>query len=748
MKSIPSTITATLALGLAVAGGACGTARAASAPQPRWTVPDIVQIERIVGTAVQGSSHVAAYLLKEPSLADDKNRYVLFQLSPGHPPTRLLESDFMANLEWRPGTSDWTVRADLGKGVQLYEVTPAGHVKPLLVNSSLALVGGYDGLVTGDMLGPVLTGVLSYQWAPDGRHFWYSKVRLRSAATQERLRHGIVYNDAEMMGAKPADFRRAIAYAGTELHVVDARTGRDRLVTLDPEPRGNLVRFRYSFGNTQWVSSSILQYRITSFAEYVSRTVWRFDVHSGRSTRALSAVSSAEQMLAFYSVPFPGGLVAVSGTAAGRHLEELTLSGRAERDFGRAAFRYINPPGAIRGGVWNDPRRDRWVFSVHYLDRDGLVFYPATPATRRIQKIHDTVNECAFNRDLTFGICNRESLTQPPELISISPETGKTVVLARPNARHGEIPPLHSVARSWRNRFGYENTGYVTYPRRYAPGRKYPALLVTHGGAARNLFAWDGLQWEFPIQVFAEEGYFVLSVNEPLRGGHGAPPPYMKAAAKTSVAALQFANSINPMTSLEAAVESLVSTGQVDPDEVGIAGYSHGAEIASFTITHSHVFRAASIADDSWWDAGVYWEGGAPGRRTYDNFFGGAPFDPKAYPNYLKYSPSPRAADASGPVLQEFSGYESDKALEFDGLLRHANIPTELVMYPHESHIFYGPRDRAAAMRRNLDWFNYWLLGRRNAHPADPGEYAQWDGMARRWKECSAECRRKLGLAP
>jgi hypothetical protein len=268
-------------------------------------------------------------------------------------------------------------------------------------------------------------------------------------------------------------------------------------------------------------------------------------------------------------------------------------------------------------------------------------------------------------------------------------------------------------------------------------------LLVTHGQDAANLFAWDGFQWEFPIQVFAEEGYFVLSVNEARRSLHAA--PYMKGAAKLSTSELWFANSVNPMASVEAAVESLIAGGQADPHEIGIAGYSYGAETISFVISHSQVFEAASIGDDSWWDAGGYWGGEAIDRYAYDNLFGGPPFDPQAYANYVKYSPSARAGDISCPVLQEFSGHQAHEALELNELLLHAHIPTELVIYPHEAHILYGPRDRAMAMQRNLDWFNYWLLGQRESHPADAGEYKVWKEMAVQWQGCKIECGKHLG---
>jgi hypothetical protein len=66
--------------------------------------------------------------------------------------------------------------------------------------------------------------------------------------------------------------------------------------------------------------------------------------------------------------------------------------------------------------------------------------------------------------------------------------------------------------------------------------------------------------------------------------------------------------------------------------------------------------------------------------------------------------------------------------------LRDAKVPNEFVFFPEESHIFWHPQRRAAAMNRSLDWFNYWLLGKRDASPDKNDQYARWDAMAREWR--------------
>lgn len=73
-------------------------------------------------------------------------------------------------------------------------------------------------------------------------------------------------------------------------------------------------------------------------------------------------------------------------------------------------------------------------------------------------------------------------------------------------------------------------------------------------------------------------------------------------------------------------------------------------------------------------------------------------------------------------------------AVEMDQLLKDAGVPTELYFYPSESHIFWQPRHRAAAMEQNLDWFDFWLAGKRDSDPHKSAEYSRWDQMEANWK--------------
>ena len=151
-------------------------------------------------------------------------------------------------------------------------------------------------------------------------------------------------------------------------------------------------------------------------------------------------------------------------------------------------------------------------------------------------------------------------------------------------------------------------------------------------------------------------------------------------------------------------------------------------------MSNSKMFKVASEGSGGEWGITKYWKLGDE-RSMYKRLYGGSPVDPSAIDNYRKYAPSFRAREFAGPLLQQYSDWEAQFAEEFHVSLREAKIPTELVYYPHESHIFWHPHRRASAMQRNLDWFDYWLLGKRNPDTHDEKQYERWDRMKKEWLE-------------
>jgi dienelactone hydrolase len=182
--------------------------------------------------------------------------------------------------------------------------------------------------------------------------------------------------------------------------------------------------------------------------------------------------------------------------------------------------------------------------------------------------------------------------------------------------------------------------------------------------------------------------------------------------------------------SFEDAVTELAREGIVDPQRVGIAGYSRGSQLVNVAMTQSNFFRAASSGD------GGYLEpvAAADMPESYIAVFGGLPYDPQALPNYLALSPSLRAGEACGAILQQVAAPHA-ASIDFYRALRKAAVPTQISLFPGESaasdetHVFHIPSNRMAAMQENIAWFDYWLLDKRDPESPFADRYAGWDAM-------------------
>jgi dipeptidyl aminopeptidase/acylaminoacyl peptidase len=707
--------------------GPASAADASPSPARQWTIKDLVEVRRITSIAVRDCDHSVAFIVKSPDLASGEVRFEAYLKQPGAKARLLARAQYLADLAARPFRQQWTLRADLGDGVQLYSLDEKGKFA-LLKRAETGAVGGF-GLVYGpdDKARP--TGILSYQWSPDGAELWYSRLRLRSKRDQQSLAdRGIVYDDDVMTGSPEADAKRGTTLLGTELRLFDPAASLDRLIAFVPAgPAGDFDLFRTGTGSAAWAGKDRIQFRSRETANGVlEHFLWSADVRTAETTR----LPFRDLRTVYYSVPTPAGLLTVEGSGEKARLIEYDRSGAKLRDFGKIRFDRVG--GGLK--LWFSLDQSQFIAGVEYPDRDGLAGHGLSTGEKGLSS-KANLSECAFTSDLSFGACSEESLERPPRLLGLWPGSGRTEALFSPNPALDSIPPLRTERRTWTNSFGATATGFVTYPRNYRPGTSYPALVISHGGDAKNRFADPHFQWEYPLQVLAERGYFILSVNEPARNSDlwvG-----MAAAATTGIGRQQFFEGHNPLATMEAAAQSLINSGDADPKRIGIAGYSRGSTVARFAISHSTVFSAASSADSNWYDAGGFWAGGKFARSVYTNLFGGSPFDPHAAEQYRQFSPSARPEKFAGPLLQQFAAGDAKDAIELDQMLRHAGVPTELIFFPDESHIFWHPRHRAAAMEQNVDWFDYWLQGRMDPAVGKAEQYRRWTALRDIWQRRS-----------
>jgi dipeptidyl aminopeptidase/acylaminoacyl peptidase len=192
----------------------------------------------------------------------------------------------------------------------------------------------------------------------------------------------------------------------------------------------------------------------------------------------------------------------------------------------------------------------------------------------------------------------------------------------------------------------------------------------------------------------------------------------------------------------ESAIRTFSSRGWVDPNRVGIIGFSRTGWYTEFALTHSKAhFAAATVTDNVTYSLGSYFLFHQKQHIQGDDaMYGGPPYG-ATLKNWLEYAPAFTLDKIHTPVLMEEMGYgvPYDNELAppinlsshfelFTGLNR-LNKPVELYYYPLEDHTPDHPQARLASLQRNVDWYRFWLQGYERANPEDPDQYKRWESL-------------------
>jgi dipeptidyl aminopeptidase/acylaminoacyl peptidase len=247
----------------------------------------------------------------------------------------------------------------------------------------------------------------------------------------------------------------------------------------------------------------------------------------------------------------------------------------------------------------------------------------------------------------------------------------------------------------FRSADGTEIEGLLVKPVDYQPGKRYPTIVRLHGGPVYQFSHEFMVDW----QVYAANGYAVLAVNP--RGSSGRGFDFAKAI---------YADWGNlDVRDVLAGVDHVVAMGVADAQRLGVGGWSYGSILTNAVIARDPRFKAAVSGAGGSNMYAMYGhdqyireyelELGSPwrDRELYDR--ASFPFlhaDRIATPTLFQCA----EADVNVPCLGAEQMYQA---------LRSRNVPTQLVVYPEESHQLTVPsylRDRVA---RNLAWYDRYL---------------------------------------
>lgn len=250
---------------------------------------------------------------------------------------------------------------------------------------------------------------------------------------------------------------------------------------------------------------------------------------------------------------------------------------------------------------------------------------------------------------------------------------------------------------------GTEIEGWAILPPGYRDGEErggWPLILAIHGGPHGAY----GERFDFEFQLWATAGYIVVYANP--RGSSGYGEDFLWATWGGGWGGLD-------TDDVMSAVGYALDTWDVDPERLGVTGYSYGGFLTNWLITQTDRFAAAvSGAGISNW-LSDYATSDIP--RTKESEFYGPPWDPEAAELLWQRSPVKHAAGVTTPTLflhgEEDWRVPIEQAEQMYLALRKQRVPARFIRYPATSHGGWGPWDTVHAAWQTLEWWQRWLSG-------------------------------------
>jgi len=291
--------------------------------------------------------------------------------------------------------------------------------------------------------------------------------------------------------------------------------------------------------------------------------------------------------------------------------------------------------------------------------------------------------------------------TSAPEIYAV--ENGDPRKLTSHNdALLGELQLGAVEDISFKSKDGAEIHGMMVKPPSFEAGKKYPTLLWIHGGPNGqddHALEFSLYPLQFERQLLAAQGYVVLAVN--YRGSSGRGSEFTRSI---------FADWGNKeVADLLGGIDYAVAKGIADPDRLGIGGWSYGGILTDYTIASDPRFKAAISGAGSANQISMY--GSDQYIFQYNNEIG-PPW--KSQDLWVKISyPFFHADRIHTPTL--FMGGEKDFNVPIIGseqmfqALRTLGVPTQLVVYPGQFHLFTRPSYQYDRLQRYIAWYEKYL---------------------------------------
>ena len=526
-----------------------------------------------------------------------------------------------------------------------------------------------------------LKGFLSRPvWSPDGKSiallFTENATRASGPLVAETPDQGVVSEDLHEQRLALVD------PASSRVHQISPEDLYVYEFDWAPDSRELVATAAHGSGDDNWYVASLVTFEADSGAMttviekpgmQISEPHWSPD---GHFIALIGGLMSDEAIVGgdIYSVPAKGG--SLTNLSMGMKMSASWLAWSA--DSANIIFAGIADGGSV----------------IARMDAGAR---GTTELWRGEERVSDAPydSNISLARDGRTSAAVRQSFTQPPE-VWVGAIGNWTQVTHRNSGLQqawGKSVSLHWTADAGRVQ------GWLTYPRDFDPSKKYPLVVRVHGGPSWSIVPYWPTRWDFSMAL-PSQGYFVLQPNP--RGSYGQGEKFTAANRKDWGG--------GDFQDILAGVDEAIKSAPIDPQRVGITGWSYGGYMTMWGVTQTNRFRAAVAG------AGISNLQSYYGENKVDQslipFMGASVYDDPSV--YLKSSPINFIKKVKTPTLIVVGDSDGEcpapQSYEFWHALKTFGVPTQLVIYPHEGHHFSEPAHSRDLIERAVGWFNSYMF--------------------------------------
>jgi len=665
-------VTRSVAAAAVVALWSCTMAtQAAQTPSVR----DLARQVRFSDPQLSPDGKTLAVIETRADLDSDEFRseIILIELSSGHIRPLTRERHLASYPRWSPsGDCIGFIAQDADKNGQLF-------VLPMSGGDALQLTKGKD-------------GVTQFAWSPDGASIAYA-----IADPKPELKGEDKFRTIFRVGND--DFTISEVVRPTHLWLVPAAGGEARRLTsgtwslpssLPPGPPVSPIGW-----SKDGRSIVIVRQETPSTGDQLLARVQVLEVASGK-IRSLTGDARLEG----YPKISPDGTDVAYWRNRDAHAWEFQdvwlapFAGGAGRDL--SAHLDVN----VYGTYWANDGRSLIVggntgttVGLWRLSRDG--------SSERIP-LEGVMPTNGFWLDAAVGsggeiVFVGQTKSDPYELYLIAPGGRTAAPLTHENAPLADLALARSETVSWQGAANRALDGVVTYPASYQPGRRYPLVLLIHGGPNSS----SRERFNLLAQVMAAHDWLVFEPN--YRGSDSGGNAFFAAIYKDA--------GQGPGEDVMSGVEYLKSRGLVDPARMAVTGWSYGGFMTTWLAGHYPVWKAAvaGAAVTDW----VQMYDLSDGNIMQSEATGASPYLGEGMVLNRRQSPASsmtkiraptlimcNTGDFRVPITQSFGLYRA---------LMDNHVTTEFYAIPTGGHFPSDPVRQMDVYQRWIDWLQRFL---------------------------------------